>query len=188
MKVDRQDLLKITSRSELRAWLSRNYQTALQAWVPYSTKPQPGRVLYLDLVEEALCFGWIDGLAKRYQGMLLRRITPRRNQNRWSELNKARLKRLDQLGLVTTAGRAAMPKDKFTVDARVKKALEADSVAKANFDRFPKLYQRIRIDNIQDALRNHHEGTFHKRLDKLILYSKFNLMYGQWNDGGRLLR
>lgn len=120
--------------------------------------------------------------------MLLRRITPRRNQNRWSELNKARLKRLDQLGLVTAAGRAAMPKNKFTVDPRVKKALEADSVVKANFDRFPKLYQRIRIDNIQDALRNHHEETFQKRLDKLILYSKFNLMYGQWNDGGRLLR
>lgn len=187
MKVESKDLLQITTRTELRDWLKQHYQTAQQAWVPYSAKPEVGKVLYVDLVEEVLCFGWIDGLAKTYHGQLVRRITPRKNKSRWSELNKARLNRLNKLGLVTPAGLAALPKTKFTVDPRVQKAIDADPEVKANLEHFPKLYKRIRIDTIQDALRNGHQETFQKRLDKFILYSKFNLMYGQWNDNGRLL-
>lgn len=187
MEVESKDLLSVTTRQELRRWLKGHYQTAQMAWVPYTTKPVAGKILYLDLVEEALCFGWIDGLAKRYHGLLLRRITPRQNKNHWSELNKARLHRLAKLGMVTEAGLAALPKTPFTVDPRVQAAIDADPVVRANFHHFPALYQRIRIDNIQDALRNGREATFQKRLTKLILYTKFNLMYGQWNDYGRLL-
>lgn len=188
MEINEKDILTVTNRQQLRAWLKQHCQTATVAWTYYSLKPQPGKLLYLDLVEEALCFGWIDGLAKRHGDSLIRRLTPRQPGSHWSQLNRARVQRLTKLGLMTKAGLAAVPEDDFMVDPRVAAAIAEDKTVAANYQQFPELYKRIRIDNIQDALRTHHEKTFQKRLAKFVLYTKFDLMYGSWNDNGRLLK
>lgn len=63
--MDIDQLLPITTRGELRAWLEKYHRTASSCWIPITRKPSPHAVLYLDAVEEALCFGWIDSTRKR---------------------------------------------------------------------------------------------------------------------------
>ncbi|MBP5681015.1 MAG: hypothetical protein J6X31_08215 [Bacteroidales bacterium] len=69
---------------------------------------------YLDVVEEALCFGWIDSTIKKMpDGRLAQRISPRRKNSHWTELNILRCKELERRGLMTEAGKLAMPKQPF---------------------------------------------------------------------------
>lgn len=58
------NLLPITTRKELRIWLENNHLTSSCCWVLTTRKPSPHALLYLDAVEEALCFGWIDSTRK----------------------------------------------------------------------------------------------------------------------------
>ena len=61
---------------------------------------------YLDAVEEALCFGWIDSTVKTIDGVTLQRFGKRVKNSQWTELNKERCRRLEALGLMTDSGRA----------------------------------------------------------------------------------
>lgn len=89
------NLLPITTRKELRIWLENNHLTSSCCWVLTTRKPSPYALLYLDAVEEALCFGWIDSTRKKTaSGFLAQRLTPRSRKSKWSELNKERVRRL----------------------------------------------------------------------------------------------
>ena len=68
-------------RSEWRAWLCANFRNRDEIWFVFPTKDSGEKgILYNDAVEEALCFGWIDGMAKRLDDThQLRRFTPRRS-------------------------------------------------------------------------------------------------------------
>lgn len=66
-----------TSREELRNWLLVNSTIEPFCWVEATMKPVPGTLLYLDAVEEALCFGWIDGVKKmNAEAKLVQRLSP----------------------------------------------------------------------------------------------------------------
>ena len=99
-------------RSELRQWLAKNHQTEKQCWVvSYRSKQRPAwdALAYLDVVEEALCFGWIDSTAKRLpDGRLVQRLSPRQKRSHWTDLNKQRCHNLEARGLMTDAGREAL--------------------------------------------------------------------------------
>ncbi len=101
-------LLEYTDRSELRKWLEENHYIAKYCWVAaYRSKVKPEGVClpYLDIVEEALCFGWIDSTLKRLpDGRLAQRLSPRRKNSHWTELNKQRCHSLEERGLMTEAG------------------------------------------------------------------------------------
>lgn len=119
----------------------------------------------------------------------MQRFTPRSKRSQWSELNKERCQRLEKLGLMTEAGRKALPDmsdDSFKIDPDIQKAFDENPVAWKNFHKFPKLYQRVRIDSIQRD-KNKDQDVFDKQLKKLIEQSEKNKMFGQWNDYGRLL-
>lgn len=58
-------VIPVKTRDELRTWLQNNCHTERSCWVLVSMAPSPDRVLYLDAVEEALCFGWIDGIKRK---------------------------------------------------------------------------------------------------------------------------
>lgn len=108
------NLLSFKSRNELRQWFVENHSTARECWVVSFRKKQPEWVAlpYLDIVEEALCFGWIDSTCKKLpDGRLAQRLSPRRKRSHWTELNKQRCRDLERRGLMTPAGLAAMPKD-----------------------------------------------------------------------------
>ena len=104
-------LLEYSSRKKLRRWLEENAGSATHCWVAcYRGKvPKEGAVPYLVLVEECLCFGWIDSTCKRLpDGRLAQRISPRRKKSHWTELNKQRCHDLEARGLMTDAGRQAL--------------------------------------------------------------------------------
>lgn len=104
-------LLEYTRRSQLREWLTANHATAKDCWVTvYRTRtPRTDCMPYVDAVEEALCFGWIDSTLKRLDdGRNAQRLSPRRKGSHWTELNIRRCSDLEQRGLMTDAGRAAL--------------------------------------------------------------------------------
>ena len=106
-------LLEFTQRQQLRDWLQENHASAKECWVVMSRAKNPVGVLpYLDVVEEALCFGWIDSTMKKLpDGRLAQRLSPRRKKSHWTELNKERCRRLIQEGKMTDAGLNVIPKD-----------------------------------------------------------------------------
>lgn len=143
----------------------------------------------LDAVEEAMCFGWIDSTTKKLaDGVTAQRLCPRKLRSNWSELNKERCRRMERLGLMTDAGRAVLPDmtDRgFVIDDDVMKELKSDPVVWHNFYRQPELYKRVRIDTIQ--IKKRQPELFRKRLDKFIENTRKGVLYGEWNDNGRLL-
>lgn len=182
------ELLPAKSKSELRSWFQENCLTENSCWVVVSMKSTPGTLLYLDAVEEALCFGWIDGQKKKIsETQLAQRLSPRSKKSSWTELNKERARRLESLGLMTDEGRKALPDlsyESFKIDPIIEQRLKEDTDVYQNFVAFPDLYKRIRIDTIQ-SYKNQPE-LFNKRLDKFITNTKQNKMYGNWNDNERL--
>jgi uncharacterized protein YdeI (YjbR/CyaY-like superfamily) len=104
-------LLEFAERQQLRTWLQENHSTAKECWVVNSRAKNPpaGVLPYLDVVEEALCFGWIDSTLKRLpDGRLAQRLSPRRKKSHWTELNKQRCQELESRGLMTPAGKDAL--------------------------------------------------------------------------------
>lgn len=102
------NLLTFTHRQQLREWLMQNHLSERSCWVACnrSKKPKPDTLPYLEIVEEALCFGWIDStLKKLLDGRLAQRLSPRRKGSHWTELNKQRCRDLEARGLMTEAGR-----------------------------------------------------------------------------------
>lgn len=105
-------LLEYNDRSLLRRWLEENHATATEVWVTCnrSKSPKEGTIAYTDIVEEALCFGWIDSTLKKLpDGRLAQRLSPRRRDSHWTELNIRRCRSLTERGLMTQAGINAMP-------------------------------------------------------------------------------
>ncbi|MBP3891049.1 MAG: hypothetical protein J6D29_02665 [Solobacterium sp.] len=178
------------NRKEFRAWLMEHGQSEKECWLHLERgKPtNPETFYYLDAVEEALCFGWIDSVQKRINGVLMQRFTPRKKNSPWSELNKERVRRLEALHLMQEEGRKVLPQmgpRSFCIDEDVKKALKKARVY-TKFKSFPKLYQRIRAYNV--AFYKHRDATLYRMsLTHLIEKTKKNEMFGEWNDYGRLL-
>ena len=187
MEIDH--LLPVTTRRPLRTWLEENHRSSSCCWVPVTRKPSPDAILYLDAVEEALCFGWIDSTRKKTaSGILAQRLTPRSRRSKWSELNKERVRRLDRLGLMTPHGRKCLPEmdpEMFRMDPDILEALQRDPQAYANFLAFPRLYRHVRLDTIQ--IKKNQPELFKSRLEKFMKNTRENRMYGEWHDGGRLL-
>ncbi|MCQ2337209.1 MAG: thymidylate synthase [Paludibacteraceae bacterium] len=182
--------LGIKSRAELRNWYEINASTAKEMYIPISKswEPQDGVVLYVDAVEEALCFGWIDSVHKNINGVLCSRFSPRRKGGNWTELNIARCNRLERLGLMTPAGRAVMPEYKpFIIPADIETAMHADTEAWAFLKSAPELYLRVRVSNLVSLINHGFQNKAQKQLQNVIKYAKLGRYYGQWNDNGRLL-
>jgi uncharacterized protein YdeI (YjbR/CyaY-like superfamily) len=102
--------LQLGTRQELRDWLADNHKSSKGVWFVLwrSTSGRSG-VTYDELVEEALCFGWIDSQAQKLDELrTLQLITPRRPGSGWSRSNKERVDRLLAAGLMTPAGLAAI--------------------------------------------------------------------------------
>ncbi|CCO12290.2 YdeI/OmpD-associated family protein [Carnobacterium maltaromaticum] len=187
MEIDK--LLTFKKREELREWLLANSTTEKYCWVIVTIKPKLDTLLYLDVVEEALCFGWIDGVKKKLsETQTAQRLSPRAKKSPWTELNKERVRRLEKLGLMTDEGRKILPSDiyqPFKIDSVIEEKLKEDQQIYENFMAFPDLYRRIRIDTIQTNKKD--AVLFESRLAKLIEQTKANKQYGAWHDNGRLI-
>jgi uncharacterized protein YdeI (YjbR/CyaY-like superfamily) len=168
-------------RNAWRQWLAENHKTATEIWlVSYKKHTGKPNVSYNDAVEEALCFGWIDGINKRLdEDRTAQRYTPRRPKSNWSELNKERARKLIAIGSMTEAGQAVLcdlSTDNFTIAKDVVAALKAEPQAWENFQQFPDSYQRIRIGFIE-ASRDRPE-IFSQRLAYFVKMTAQNKQFG----------
>lgn len=125
------------SRAQWRAWLEAHHDTAPGVWL-CSWRSGTGRSAcpYADVVEEAICFGWIDSTAGRLddeRGLQL--LTPRRPRSTWTRLNRRRAAEMEAAGLMVDAGRRAIERARangwWTILDPVEDLLEPDELAAA---------------------------------------------------------
>lgn len=180
------DVFYPTSRAEWRNWLLQHYQTKTEIWLQlYRKDTGKYSIPYDDLVEECLCFGWIDGVVKKHgEGGRVQRITPRRQKKTLlSELNRQRVWKLQQLGLMTPAGimpiadQIGHPDDPLQIPDWVAEQLQADEEVWAIFQSFSRYYQRLKIGWIGESPPSRQEEA-QKRLDYLLKMTKAGKQYG----------
>ena len=180
------NVLHIENRAQFREWLALHAESEPEVWVDSIRKKPDGQAFtYLDAVEEALCFGWIDSVWKNVDGRFLQRFSPRKKNSPWTELNKERARRLIKLGLMTKLGEKALPDMRYREDPDVVKALKEAQVYSI-FKSFPPLYQRVRMYNVA-FYKKKDKKTYEAALAHLIEKTKKKELFGEWNDYGRLL-
>jgi uncharacterized protein YdeI (YjbR/CyaY-like superfamily) len=144
------DELIVADAEALRAWLVSNHATSAGVWLALTKKGGTVTTLtWQQAVDEGLCFGWIDGQArKRDEATSWIRFTPRRPTSSWSQRNVAHVARLEAQGRMLPPGRAAVeaaksdgrwaaayaPPSEAEVPADLTAAIAADPAAQAMFD------------------------------------------------------
>ena len=187
------NLLDIHTREELYAWYLENHDKVSDFWlrINRAREPFPGVVGYVDAVEVALCFGWIDSTQKRIDdGKPIQHFTPRRKRSNWCWNNIERCRRLIDLSEMTPAGLAVLPEHdpkNFVFEEWVINALKADPIVWKNFNSFPGVYQRIKVDRIQHYNNTKRPEYAMHMLQMLIDDTRKGKMQPGWDDGGKLL-
>lgn len=154
-------------------------------------KGDPRHVPYGDIVEEALCFGWVDNLPRKLdaeRSMLL--VSPRRTGSAWSKLNKDRAERMIAAGLMTSAGlgRIAQAKkdglwskldgvDALDVPDDLASAFKAHGMAAENWEGFPRSVRRGILEWIAQARR---PETRARRISETASKAALNKRANQW--------
>ncbi len=173
------------TRQEWRNWLETYHQTKTEIWLrkfkKASGKPS---LAYDDLVEECLCFGWIDSTIKKYdEESNVQRITRRRKKSFLSELNRQRVWKLQRLGLMTPAGLVAIdgkigsPDDPLEIPDWVLEQLQADPPVWENFQQFTHFYKRLKVGWIKECGERRREEA-QRRLNYLIKMTRQGKTYG----------
>ncbi len=175
-----------TIRAEWRHWLQIHHRTKTEVWLRTCNKASGlPTISYDDMVEECLCFGWIDGTVKKLDAdSKVQRITPRRKNSFLSELNRQRIWKLQRLDLMTPAGvepvreQIGSPDDPWEIPGWVEAQLREDPAIWANFQQFPPLYQRLKIGWITEIRGDSRRAEAQKRLDYLLKMTAQGKMYG----------
>lgn len=107
------EAIYVTTADEFRKWLIQNHKDKKEIWlIQYKKATKKPSINYVDAVEEAICFGWIDGLEKSMDAeRFALRFSPRRPKSNWTNTNKDRARRMIAEGRMTPAGRATLPQD-----------------------------------------------------------------------------
>jgi uncharacterized protein YdeI (YjbR/CyaY-like superfamily) len=164
-----------------RAWLARQHRTASELWVGFY-KRSSGRpsITWPESVDEALCYGWIDGIRKTIdETAYMIRFTPRRPESTWSAVNVRRVKDLTRLGRMAPAGLRAFERrspaktgtytyeqrHQIQLDAAYEEQLRANAKAWAFFQAQPPWYRRMAVYWVMSAKK---EETRMERLAALI--------------------
>ena len=168
-----------SERSEWRRWLNENFETKTEIWFVFPIKGVGESGLsYNDAVEEALCFGWIDGVAGTLDKTHhIRRFTPRKKGSSYSQPNIERLIWLDGQGLIHPKIRPSIEKiicAPFVFPEDILDEIRKDEGAWDNYQKFTEPYKRIRIAYIEAARNRPKE--FEKRLSYFIAKTRKNIL------------
>jgi uncharacterized protein YdeI (YjbR/CyaY-like superfamily) len=168
-------------RAEWRRWLDKNSARCDEIWLVFYKKATgKPTVSYDHAVEEALCFGWIDGMIKKLDAdCYAQRFTPRTAKSGWSTSNIERAERLIAEGKMMPAGLKAYHstdrRDVTPLPVQMPKELEdrfrKQRAAWANYQKFPPGYRRVTAGWVASAKK---EETRVKRLEKLMEHSARN--------------
>jgi uncharacterized protein YdeI (YjbR/CyaY-like superfamily) len=175
------EVLFFETPAEWRAWLEANHATATEVEVGFRrTSSGLPSMTWSQAVDEALCFGWIDGVRHSIDETSYRnRFTPRKPNSTWSKVNIAKVEALEAAGKMTPAGRAAFERrteansgiysfEGDRADALPEPyaaVLAADERASAHFAARPRWYRRAAVHWVMSAKR---EATRERRLGQLV--------------------
>jgi uncharacterized protein YdeI (YjbR/CyaY-like superfamily) len=167
-------------RQTWRKWLEKNHAKCPGIWLKYYKKGTgKPRVDYADAVEEALCFGWIDSTSRPGDDeYYLQLFMPRKEKSGWSQLNKTRVKKLIDAGLMTPAGMEKIEAAKangtwekldqieaMTIPKELEKKLAASKTAKKYFEGLAPSNKKMLLYWLSSAKRNE---TKAKRLEEIM--------------------
>ncbi len=167
------------SSQEFYDWLEENHETADEVHVGFHKQHTGRRAMsWSEAVDQALCFGWIDGRSNRLdEDRYMQRFTPRRPGSNWSKVNVEKVSKLKEAGLMRPAGLAAFQR---RTDARTgvysfereselspefEARLRANAAAVDYFDSRPPWYRRTAVHLVMSAKR---QETRERRLEQLI--------------------
>jgi uncharacterized protein YdeI (YjbR/CyaY-like superfamily) len=162
MKTSDKNELKILSfknPGEFEKWLAKNHNLPNAIWLRFFKKNSGEKTITYDqALDEALCYGWIDGQLKKYDDhSWIRKFTPRSSKSIWSKRNTDRIERLAAIGKMKPAGLAEVEKAK--ADGRWTRAY--DSPGKMN----------IPADFMKELSKNKNAKTFFESLNRANKYS-----------------
>jgi uncharacterized protein YdeI (YjbR/CyaY-like superfamily) len=184
--------------AEFREWLEKNHLSATEMWVGYYKK-ETGKpsMTWSESVDQAICFGWIDGIRQSVdKDSYCIRFTPRKKTSKWSAINIAKVEELTQQGLMRPAGLEAFKYCKesnsrvYSFESRGKelpeefeKEFKANPVAWAFYTAQPPSYKKMVIHWLLSAKQ---EETRLAHLKKLISESEKQVrLYGQNKNAKR---
>lgn len=181
------DATHFTTAAEFRAWLASNHDHTDVLWVGF-WKKATGRpsITWPEAVEQALCYGWIDGVRRSIDDeRYANRFTPRRPGSIWSARNLATYAELDRRGEIAAPGRAAFERrdpektnrysferERAELSGEYRRLLEADEAAWTFFRSQPPSYRKTATHWVMSAKR---EETRRRRLATLIADSAAGL-------------
>ncbi|QNG20664.1 hypothetical protein G4H71_10570 [Rhodococcus triatomae] len=171
--------LVASSAAVWRDWLSRNGQSEKEIWLIIHHKDSGTPSLrYHEVIEHALCFGWIDGLHRTHDEHSSRlRFTPRNLRSTWSSVNRTRAANMIEQGLMTEQGQAlvdlakekgtwqVLPDDGSELPDDLRESLHRNAVARENFESFPPSSKRLILEWIVTAKK---ADTRRRRIDRTV--------------------
>jgi uncharacterized protein YdeI (YjbR/CyaY-like superfamily) len=186
-----EERVEITSAAELHAWLSEHHADRAGAWVVTWKKGRGPTVPWAEVVQELLCFGWIDSQGRRVDDdRWSLRIAPRRAGSGWSRVNKAHLEVLAAAGRMQPAGEEAVRRAKadgswtrldevetLREPADLQAALDAVPPARATWDDFPPSARRAILEWLSAARR---PPTRERRIATTVAEAAAGRRANQW--------
>ncbi len=178
--LDSRPKLEFRSRREIRDWLKDNHATAEPFWLVTSKKHISDRYIpYGEIVEELLCFGWVDSRTRRLDDdRTMLSVGPRKPGSTWSASNKKRAAELTGKGLMTPAGQVTIDSAKsdgswtflddienLVIPEDLAKQLKSNKAAKKNFDAFNDSAKKVILLWIKTAKR---ADTRDKRVQETV--------------------
>ena len=174
------EALNFQTREDWRDWLSKNHAITSSVWLLFYKKAVKKKDIKLEeAVEEAICFGWIDGKLKRVdEERFMLRFSTRKDKSAWSQINKQRAEKLIANHKMTINGlvkieqakksgqweKAYTNKTKDKLPADLREILKKDEKAFDNFQHFASTYQNMYIGWVNSAKNIE---TRKKRIDKV---------------------
>ena len=179
------DVMEFADREEFRQWLSDHYLSNAGVWLLFGKAGGPKTIKASEALEEALCFGWIDGQMQSIDDKTYKiYFSLRRKNSKWSDKNKALVKSLEEQGLMTDWGRKKIeeakengqwdaPKSPTVTEEQIaflSDLLKVYEPAYANFQAMPlsvkKTYTRAYFDAKTDAGREKRIAWMVDRLNR----------------------
>lgn len=176
-----------THPQQWRAWLQENHMTEKSVWVIfYKNKTNTPTITWSDAVDEALCFGWIDGIVKPVdEERFMRFFTKRKPNSVWSAINKEKLQKLIAEGKITKAGLDSIETakqngswaalddvDALIIPADLERALQTRPHAKDHFLNWSKSDKKYVLYWVLQARR---PETRQKRIAEIVALAEQNL-------------
>ena len=194
--LDSYQRLHVDTRPQWRAWLIEHYSTSIGVWLVTWKKGRGPYVAYDEIVDEAVCFGWVDSLPRTLDADRSQRlVTPRKPGSNWSRVNKVRAERLIAAGLMHAAGLAVIEAarqdgswsrldhvEELIEPEDLRAALDGAPIARTWWDGFPRSTRRAILEWIGNAKT---AETRTQRITRTVEEAAIGKRANQWRQPTR---